>query len=90
MLTVTFDELELNSVRAGLAGRIVAMNRQLDTLRNDPEHEDPLAADATWYAIRFAERARAKIEAAMLAQERGELVAMLKDSGDHYAGMDAA
>lgn len=62
MITVEFDELELNAVRAALGERVAKMSRQLADLRELRDSSDNrFALETTHDAIRYATRAQQRI-----------------------------
>lgn len=66
MLTVTFDELELNAVLASLDDRLAKMGRQLVALKTQPESfSQAYAIAATEAAIRHAMLAQLNIATAL-------------------------
>lgn len=66
MVTVSFDELELNAVLASLDDRIKAMSRQLASLSEQPPSASrDFAIDTTREAIRHALRSQLNIAAAL-------------------------
>ena len=66
MITVTFDELELNAVLASLDDRLKAMGRQLCTLKEQADSpSNAFAIDATRDAIRHAMQAQLTLASAL-------------------------
>lgn len=91
MVTVTFDELELNAVLAGLV-HVVATNSaakaSLQEQRDSPDNA--FAIDCCNMAIRAAMRAQLTIAGAIPETEYpADMTVERLADGDHFAGMPA-